>query len=85
MEKRSDLDMAVDILKERLADAGKIMHEKYKNTRPFRQPAVPDREKLYRYEQIAPEVKMQYYQQYPVRFARIEQEMAQLRRKYYES
>lgn len=82
MENKSDMDMAVDILKERLKDAGKIMHEKYKNTRPFRQPVIPDREKLYNYEQIAPEVKMQYQQQDPVGFASIEEQMAKLRRKY---
>lgn len=82
MEKLNRIDRITDLIKERVGRAIGEVQLQYKGTKPYRTPQIPDREKLFQYEQIDPVVKQAYMQQDPVGFQNLEVEMDKLRRKY---
>jgi len=79
---QSGMDMAIDILKERLTDAGNIIKEQYKNVRPFRQEPMPERDSLYYYLNMTPEQRQMGEQSFGEAYTAYTQKMEQLRRKY---
>ena len=75
-------DEAVEIMKERLSDAGAILRERYKGVRLFRQPEVPEREQLYQYLSMTQEARLFAMESFPEQWPQHEMKMDKLRRKY---
>ena len=80
-EKVGVLDLAVDLLKERLNDGKALLKERYKGVRPFRQPQIPDRELLYNYLKLTDDQKMLYRQSFGGVWDMYEKKMEQIRSK----
>lgn len=82
MDKKSDFDSAVDILKERLLDASKLVHERYKGVRPFRVSLPTKRERLYKYLQMTPEQREFGRSSFGESYDTYENQMEQLKKEF---
>lgn len=76
------MDLAIDVMKERLNDAKVIVREQYKGTRPFRIEPPTGRESLYRYLSMTPEMKNFARQSFGEGYDIYEQKMEALKKKY---
>jgi hypothetical protein len=82
MTEKSVQDEAIDILKERLADAAIIIKERYKGTRPFRFEPPSERESLFNYLSMTPEQKIFARQSFGEAYDFYEQKMEALKKKF---
>ena len=76
-------NIVTDLLKEAMVDVRTELKDMFKGTRPFRKVKVSGRERLFNYEQIPQQIKMQFHQQFPQEFALLEQDINKLKEKYY--
>ncbi len=79
---KSVFDLAVDLVKERLADARAVIHERYKGVRKFRVDPPPERQRLYEYLKMTPEDKEFGRQSFGDVYSVYEAQMQALKEKY---
>lgn len=66
MTKENMMDIATDILKERIGDANLVIEKMYKGTNPYRMEPMPDEERINNYLKIKadPQMEMQMRQEF---------------------
>ena len=79
---RSLNDLAVDIIKKRIAKTKEVIKERYKGTRPFRVQPPNERESLYKYMSMTPEQKNFARQSFGEAYDFYENKMEALKKKF---
>ena len=77
--KQGIMDLAVDIMKERISNGLAILNEEYKGKRPFRIEPPTSKESLYRYLMMTPEQKEFARQSFGSAYIAYEQQMEALK------
>jgi len=75
-------NIQADLLKDAIRKTQLQISETFKNVRPYRKPVPDPKQQLLEYELLPLEEKQFAMQNFPVEFARYEEEMAKIRSRY---